>query len=360
MPDPTQPDATQPGPTQPEPTQPEPTSSDSSTTDGSGQAQLAEQPLIGVIGGSGLYRLFADEAGSPNTVVSLTVPTPFGATSSPITVGSIGGRTVAFLTRHGADHSVAPHLINYRANIWALKSLGVRAIISSAAVGGVSPDVPPGTLVLTDQFIDRTWGRPDTFFDRGSVQHLAAADPFCPSLHRLAASALTRAGEVFSSTGTVVVIQGPRFSTRAESQWFRAAGAHTVNMTLVPEVTLAAELNIGTVNLSFVTDADAGLAAPASAGDSPADPAAASTAAAGVDAAAPTSPAGEDAVSAELVFRRLREAQPRIVRAIEQIVRAIPLDYEPRELIPAGEVQRALEYPLPAQPTGNVAADDAL
>ncbi|RFA19788.1 MTAP family purine nucleoside phosphorylase [Subtercola boreus] len=289
-------------------------------------------PLIAVIGGSGLYTLFDD-------AVTVQVPTPFGPTSSPITVGRIGGRSVAFLTRHGADHSVPPHLINYRANIWALKSLGVKAIISSAAVGGVSPEYPPGTLVLTDQFIDRTWGRPDTFYDRGSVQHLAAADPFCPELRTLAAAALTGAGEVFSSTGTVVVIQGPRFSTRAESLWFRAGGAHTVNMTLVPEVTLAAELNMGTVNLSFVTDADAGLAPEAGA---------AGSAGGGAGASGEDSALAHESVSAELVFERLRDAQPRIVDAIEAIVRAIPVGYQPRELIAGSAVAEVLGYQVAA------------
>ncbi|MEF2976645.1 MTAP family purine nucleoside phosphorylase [Subtercola sp. YIM 133946] len=282
---------------------------------------------IGVIGGSGLYSLFAEAR-------SVSIPTPYGETSSPITLGELGGRTVAFLTRHGVDHSSPPHLINYRANIWALKSLGVKAIISSAAVGGVSSDYPPSTLVLTDQFIDRTWGRADTFFDGASVQHLAAADPFCPELHARAGEALTAAGEAFAPAGTVVVVQGPRFSTRAESLWYRAAGAHTVNMTLVPEVTLAAELNMGTVNLSFVTDADAGLA--------PLPPGAATSSA--------VASSDEEAVSAELVFRRLKEAQPRIVAAIETIIRAIPDDYEPRELIPASAVAAVLAQPA-AQPT---------
>ncbi|RFA11617.1 5'-methylthioadenosine phosphorylase [Subtercola boreus] len=315
------------------PEAPPPRTSASPETAATPATPAPERPLVGVIGGSGLYSLFDESAAGTETLV---VPTPYGETSSPITVGRIGGRTVAFLTRHGADHSVPPHQINYRANIWALKSLGVRAIVSSAAVGGVSPEVPPGTLVLTDQFIDRTWGRPDTFFDRGSVQHLAAADPFCPALHSLAASALTGAGEVFSSTGTVVVIQGPRFSTRAESVWFRAAGAHTVNMTLVPEVTLAAELNIGTVNLSFVTDADAGLAPSAAPGT-----AAGTAAGEATDAASGSEP---DSVSADLVFRRLRDAQPRIIRAIEAIVAAIPAGYEPRELIAADEVARVMAY----------------
>ena len=263
---------------------------------------------IAVIGGSGLYSLF-----DPADSTQHSVATPYGDVS--VTIGELGDRQVAFITRHGSDHSVPPHLINYRANIWALASLGVRVILSSSAVGGIDADCPPGTLVLTDQFIDRTWGRPDTFYDRGSVQHLPAADPFDPELHVIAAQALTAAGETFVDSGTVVVIQGPRFSTRAESLWFRAIGATTVNMTMYPEVPLAAELNIGTVNLSFVTDTDAGLA-PA------ADP--------------------ENAVSHQLVLKRLLDAQPRIVAAIETIVRALPDQYSPAELIPPAEVAAVL------------------
>ena len=258
---------------------------------------------VAVIGGSGLYRLF-----DPATSTVQRVETPYGP--AEVTIGELGGRTVAFLTRHGTDHSVAPHLINYRANIWALASLGVTAILSSAAVGGVHPDFPPGTLVLTDQFIDRTYGRADTFYDRGSVQHLAAADPFCPTLHAVAAAALDAAGEAVAPSGTVVVIQGPRFSTRAESLWFRAAAAHIVNMTLYPEVPLASELNIGTVNIAYVTDADA-------------------------------APADEE-LSAELVFARFAEAQPRIITALESVVAAIPENYAPRELIAPAEVAAVL------------------
>jgi 5'-methylthioadenosine phosphorylase len=275
---------------------------------------------VAVIGGSGLYSLF-DPASSERH----RIETPYG--HADVTVGELGGRTVAFLTRHGADHSVAPHLINYRANIWALASLGVTAILSSAAVGGVSPDYTPGTLVLTDQYIDRTSGRADTFYDGSpttgdaGVQHLASADPFDPALHRIAAAALRDSGEEVVTSGTVVVIQGPRFSTRAESLWFRAAGAHTVNMTLYPEVPLAAELNIGTVNLSYVTDSDAGVA--------------------------PEEKSGE-ALSAELVFARLKEAQPRIVAAIEAIIRAIPADYAPPALISPDAVAAVLAQPVPA------------
>ena len=258
---------------------------------------------IAVIGGSGLYSLF-DEAESQRHEIA----TPYGRAA--VTVGTLGGRAVAFLPRHGVDHSVAPHLINYRANIWALASLGVRAIVSTAAVGGVSPDYPLGTLVLADQFIDRTSGRADTFYDRGSVQHLPAADPFCPTLRGIAAGAL---GDTVTPTGTVVVVQGPRFSTRAESLWFRAAGAHIVNMTLYPEVPLAAELNIGTVTLAYVTDADA---APA-----------------------------EEATTAELVFARFAQAQPTIVASVEAIVAAIPEGYAGYPLLDPAEVAAVLDRP---------------
>lgn len=280
------------------------------------------EATVAVIGGSGLYTLF-----DPAQSEKLRIETPYGSTE--VTLGELGGRRAAFLTRHGVDHSVAPHLINYRANIWALASLGVRVILSSSAVGGVTAEYPPGTLVLTDQFIDRTSGRPDTFFDQGSVQHLAAADPFAPELHEIAARALSGepqlADDRIKASGTVIVIQGPRFSTRAESLWFAAAGAHTVNMTMYPEVPLAAELNIDTVNLSFVTDSDAGLAPR----PGEIDP---------------------DAVSHELVLRRLTEAQPRIVAAIEAIIRALPAHYSPRQSIDPAEVAAVLARPRLARP----------
>ncbi|WP_420366493.1 MTAP family purine nucleoside phosphorylase [Curtobacterium sp. L3-7] len=262
---------------------------------------------IGVIGGSGLYELFA-----PGTADEMDVETPFGPTSSPVTVGTMAGKRVAFLTRHGREHSVAPHLINHRANVWALRSLGVRAIVSSSAVGGLHPDYAPGTFVVTDQLIDRTWGRADTFFE-DQVQHLSFADPFDPVLRRVAVDAVAALDVPFRPTGTCVVIQGPRFSTRAESVWMREAGGHTINMTMTPEVPLAAELGIGTVNLSFVTDADAGLA-PSEA-----------------DAARST----EAPVTHALVMERLARANEVIVGAIGSIVGSIPDDFTPRELVPA-------------------------
>lgn len=267
-------------------------------------------PRVAVIGGSGLYSLF-----DPAHSESISIATPYG--DVPVTIGILGGRRVAFITRHGSDHSVPPHLINYRANVWALASLGVNVILSSSAVGGLSADYPPGTLVLTDQYIDRTSGRADTFFDRGSVQHLASADPFDPSLHRIALEALTTAGEQVAPTGTVVVIQGPRFSTRAESRWFAAAGGDIVNMTMYPEVPLASELNIATVNLAFVTDSDAGI---------------------------PSSSDASDDVSHDLVLERLRAAQPRIVAAIETIIRALPTDFASATM-PADAVTAVLSRP---------------
>lgn len=277
-----------------------------------------ETPVaIGVIGGSGLYELF-----EPGTADELQVDTPFGATSSPISIGTMAGKRVAFLTRHGRSHSVAPHRINHRANLWALRSLGVRALVSSSAVGGLHPDYAPGTFVVTDQLIDRTSGRADTFFE-DAVQHLSFADPFDPVLRRTAVRAMEQLDVPFRPTGTCVVIQGPRFSTRAESVWMRQAGGHTINMTMTPEVPLAAELGIGTVNLSFVTDADAGLA-PAE--DDPTT---------GGTRTEDQADQVETPVTHGLVMERLARANEVIVRAIGSIVAAVPDDYTPRELVPA-------------------------
>ena len=288
----------------------------------------SETPTIAIIGGSGFYQLF-----DPTESEQRLVPTPYGSVA--VTLGTLAERTVAFITRHGTDHSVAPHRINYRANLWALASLGVRVIVSSSAVGGLSERFPPGTLVLTDQLIDRTHGRADTFYDEGVVQHLAAADPFAPALHRLAARALTAAAVAFEPTATVVVIQGPRFSTRAESCWFQAAGAHTINMTMYPEVCLAAELNIDTVNLSFVTDSDAGV----STDDDSVDP---------------------DAASHTLVLDRLVAAQPRILAALTAIIRALPSSYTPRELIAPEAVSAVLGRAVAGGAAGHVASGAAL
>jgi len=259
---------------------------------------LPEAP-IGVIGGSGLETLL-----DPATSRRVRVETPYGDASADVVVGALGGRAVAFLPRHGAGHRLAPHEINARANVWALARLGVRAIVSTSAVGSLDAGIRPETFVVPDQLLDRTHGRADTYYGGGEVQHLRFADPFCPVLSAAAAAALERIGERVRAGGTTAVVQGPRFSTRAESRWLRQAGAHLVNMTQYPETALAAELNVGVVNLSFVTDLDAG---------DDADDA--------------------EAASAGLVFERMARGVPRIRAAVAAVVAAIPADYAPRRLV---------------------------
>jgi 5'-methylthioadenosine phosphorylase len=206
---------------------------------------------VGVIGGSGLYSLV--EAATEHTV-----DTPYGPTSDPITVADVGGRLVAFLPRHGRDHRFPPHQIPYRANLWALRELGVTQILAPCAVGGLLPELGPGTFVLPDQLIDRTSGRPQTFYDRGAV-HVNFADPYCPTGRSTVRAAAQRTGMKLVDGGTMVVIEGPRFSTRAESRWFADAGGTIVNMTGHPEAVLARELAICYTAIALVTDLDAGV-----------------------------------------------------------------------------------------------------
>jgi len=212
-----------------------------------------EQAEIGVFGGSGFYR-FATE------VQEVEVSTPFGQPSDLVALANIGGRRVAFLPRHGRGHTLPPHQINYRANIWAMKELGVTRIISPCAAGSLQPHVRPGDFVLCDQFVDRTSGRKDTFYDGPATTHISAADPYCPELRALAASRGQGLGINWHNTGTVVVIQGPRFSTRSESRWFSRQGWEVINMTQYPEVVLALELGMCFLNISLITDYDVGLA----------------------------------------------------------------------------------------------------
>jgi 5'-methylthioadenosine phosphorylase len=207
--------------------------------------------LIGVIGGSGFYEFFssADE---------VTVQTPYGEPSDPVMVGEVAGRRVAFVPRHGRDHRFPPHRIPYRANLWALRSLGVRQVLAPSAVGSLTVSYGPGTLVIPDQLVDRTTGRDQTFYDAGGAVHIPFADPYCP-VGRARATATARAsGWVPASSGTLVVIQGPRFSTRAESQWYAAQGWTLVGMTALPEAALARELALCYTTLALVTDTDAG------------------------------------------------------------------------------------------------------
>jgi len=207
---------------------------------------------VAVIGGSGFYT-FLDEA------VAVEVDTPYGAPSDPVLVGTVGGRATAFLPRHGADHRFPPHHVPYRANLWALRALGVRQILAPCAVGSLRPDLGPGTLVVPDQLVDRTSGRAQTVHEGPHAVHVSFADPYCP-LGRAAVLACARAaGWEPVDGGTMVVVEGPRFSTRAESASHATQGWSLVNMTGHPEAVLARELAMGYTAVALVTDLDAGV-----------------------------------------------------------------------------------------------------
>jgi len=209
------------------------------------------QADIGVYGGSGFYEFLEN-------VHEIKVETPYGAPSDLVALATVGGKRVAFLPRHGRRHSLPPHMIPYRANTWALKSLGVSRIIGPTAVGSLHAEIRPGDFVVCDQFVDRTSGRQDTFFDGPIVTHIMGADPYCEDLRALAIESIKAKGIPCHDKGTVVVIQGPRFSTRAESQWYTSMGWECVNMTQYPEAILARELEMCYVNIALITDWDAG------------------------------------------------------------------------------------------------------
>jgi 5'-methylthioadenosine phosphorylase len=206
-------------------------------------------PSVAIIGGTGFYRLLDDAE-------DVRVDTPFGEPSAPIRVGELNGRQVAFLPRHGLHHEYMPADVPYRQNLHALKSLGVRQIVAFNSVGSLQPEYRKGEFVLADQFVDRTWGRPDTIFSGREVAHVSPAEPYCGRIRGLAGAALSELDAKVHPRGTVVVIQGPRFSTSAESRWFSSQGWHLVNMTQYPEVILARELELCYANLSFITDYD--------------------------------------------------------------------------------------------------------
>ncbi|WP_309707500.1 S-methyl-5'-thioadenosine phosphorylase, partial [Armatimonas sp.] len=187
------------------------------------------------------------------------IETPYGAPSDKVVLGVLGGKEVAFLPRHGCGHTIPPHKINYRANLWAMKSLGVEAVIGPCAVGSLQKHIEPGHVVLCDQFIDRTSGRADTFYDGPIVTHVSAADPYCPILRAHALGVCQRRGVTVHENGTIVVVNGPRFSTKAESRWYTSMGWDIIGMTQYPEAYLARELELPYLNLSLVTDYDAGL-----------------------------------------------------------------------------------------------------
>nr|MDT0659182.1 S-methyl-5'-thioadenosine phosphorylase [Micromonospora sp. DSM 115978] len=206
---------------------------------------------LAVIGGSGLYALLEG-------ATEHAVETPYGPPSDSITIAEVAGRVVAFLPRHGRDHRHPPHLIPYRANLWALRSLGVRQILAPCAVGGLRPELGPGTFVVPDQLIDRTSGRAQTFYDEGAV-HVSFADPYCPTGRSTLLDAARGHGVDAQDGGTMVVVEGPRFSTRAESRWYTAMGGAVINMTGHPEAVLARELALCYTAIALVTDLDAGV-----------------------------------------------------------------------------------------------------
>jgi 5'-methylthioadenosine phosphorylase len=207
---------------------------------------------IGVFGGSGFYSFLDD-------VEEVAVETPYGKPSAPLTIGEIGGKRVAFLPRHGRAHELPPAQIPYRANVWAMREIGVRRLIGPCASGALQPELRLGEFVVCDQFVDRTRGRGDTFYDGEPVTHVSAADPYCADLRRLLVETARELGIPVRDGGTVVVIQGPRFSTRAESRWFQQMGWDTINMTAYPEGWLARELELCYANISMVTDHDVGV-----------------------------------------------------------------------------------------------------
>lgn len=222
----------------------------------------AGSPRVGVFGGSGFYE-FVDIADE------VMFDTPFGPPAGPIAIGTVGGHPVAFMARHGKHHSAAAHRVPYRANVWAMRSAGVKAIVAPCSAGSLQPDLHPGQLVVVDQLVDRTWGRADTYHDVGGpfdepgadgpVYHQTFAEPYDQALREVLLSAARRLDTDVVDGGTMVVINGPRFATKAESRWFRAMGWSVVNMTGYPEAVLAAELGIRYSSIALVTDYDAGI-----------------------------------------------------------------------------------------------------
>lgn len=207
---------------------------------------------IGILGGSGFYSLLDD-------VEDVAIDTPFGAPSAPVSLATIEGRRVAFLPRHGRAHQFSPAAIPARANLWALRELGVDKVLGPCAAGSLSANIHPGDFLVLDQLVDRTWGRADTYYDAGDAHHVAYADPYCTPLGQAVLEAGSRLGITMHSSGTVVVVPGPRFSTRAESRWYRAQHWDVVNMTQYPEAYLARELGMHYAGIALVTDYDTGV-----------------------------------------------------------------------------------------------------
>jgi 5'-methylthioadenosine phosphorylase len=254
-------------------------------------AKATERAEIGVFGGSGFYSLL-DE------VREIKVDTPYGPPSDSFFLADVGGRSVAFLPRHGRRHTIPPHRINYRANVWAMRSLGVKAVISPCAAGSLQLKVKPGDFVLCDQFVDRTRGRDDTFFDGPIVSHVSSADIYDPKLRAIAADVIREHKIPFHERGTIVVINGPRFSSKSESKWFSDAGWEVVSMTQYPEAYLCRELGMAVVNIALITDYDAGVHE------------------------------GTEAVSAQSVVEVFQQNAARIQQVVLDMIRRFPKDLD--------------------------------
>ena len=212
---------------------------------------MNETAEIGIFGGTGIY-----DSGILKNSKEITVDTPYGKTSDSITVGEFNGRNVAFMPRHGKKHTIPPHLINFRANIWAFKELGIKRIIAPSAVGSLKEEFEPGHFALPSQFIDFTKSRKGTFSEDGKVIHISVADPFCPELQNVILNVTKKEKIQMHENCTYVCMEGPRFSTKSESRFFRTTGADIIGMTLVPECQLAREAQICYVSISTVTDYD--------------------------------------------------------------------------------------------------------
>jgi len=252
---------------------------------------VSDRAEIGVFGGSGFYSLLDD-------VREIKVDTPYGPPSDSFFLASVGSQRVAFLPRHGRRHTIPPHLINYRANVWAMRSLGVKAVISPCAAGSLQIGVRPGDFVVCDQFVDRTRARLHTFYDGPVVTHLSSADPYSPELRQIAIDVIREHGIPLHERGTVVVIEGPRFSTKAESTWFSDAGWEVINMTQYPEAWLCRELGMAVVNISLITDYDAGVHE------------------------------GTEAVDAQSVLEVFQQNAERIQKVVLEMIRRFPADLD--------------------------------
>ena len=211
-----------------------------------------EQAEIGIFGGTGIY-----DSGLLSESKEITADTPFGKTSDSITVGIFNGKKVAFMPRHGKKHTIPPHLINFRANIWAFKEMGIKRIIAPSAVGSLKKELKPGDFALPSQFLDFTKSRKTSFFEGDKVIHISVADPFCPELQNAVNKAAKKMQRKIHKDCTYVCIEGPRFSTKAESKFYKeVVGADIIGMTLVPECQLAREAQMCYVSISTVTDYD--------------------------------------------------------------------------------------------------------